>query len=68
LGHGKLDPFVNAGYTRLQRGGGANGVNFGGGVNYWFKRHLGVRIEIRDHVMTDIGSVHFWGVRFGVAF
>jgi len=61
----KLDPFVTGGYTLLFRGGTANAGNFGGGVNYWFSRHFGIRAEFRDHVYS---SDHYWGFRFGVTF
>jgi len=44
----RFDPFVNAG---LLGGAFAEGivpaVAFGGGVNYWFKRRLGLRAEVR---------------------
>lgn len=61
----KLDPFVTGGYTLLSRDGTANLGNFGGGVNYWFSRHVGARVEFRDHIYT---TDHYWGFRFGVAF
>jgi hypothetical protein len=48
----KFDPFLTGGYTLafdpLVVFGGrssANGLNVGGGLNYWFLRHLGVRAE-----------------------
>lgn len=61
----KVDPFVTGGYTLFFRSGTANLGNFGGGLNYWFSRHAGARVEFRDHVYT---SDHYWGFRFGVAF
>ncbi|MBS1791233.1 MAG: hypothetical protein JST85_26210 [Acidobacteria bacterium] len=64
----KLVPFVTGGYTGFFRGGYANGVNFGGGVNYWFKPRLGLRIEFRDNVFLQEGSAHFLNVRVGLAF
>ncbi len=65
----RADPFVTAGYTLMFRNGRANLFNFGGGANYWFARHIGVRAELRDHVyFNSYGNVHFWGARFGVAF
>ena len=64
----KVDPFVTGGYTLLFRSGHANLFNFGGGMNYWFKRHLGLRIEFRDQVHTDGSAVHYWGIRAGLAF
>ncbi len=65
---GKWDPFLTAGYSRLQRTGGVNAFNYGGGVNYWFKRHLGLRMEFRDHVASEGSNTHFWTFRFGLGF
>ncbi len=63
-----LDPFVTGGYTLLFRNGHANLFNFGGGVNYWFRSNLGLRLEFRDHVDSrSFGDVHWWGFRVGLA-
>ena len=43
-------PFVTAGYSLAFRNGSANLMNFGGGVDYWFSEHAGLRLEARDHV------------------
>ncbi len=64
----KFDPFLTTGYTLMFRNGTANLANFGGGTNYWFSRHVGARVEFRDHVYPSSPPVHFWGFRFGVAF
>ena len=65
----KTDPFVTAGYTLIFRSGHANLFNFGGGVNYWFHSRLAARVEMRDQVHTSNGpSLHYWGVRMGLAF
>jgi hypothetical protein len=65
----KLDPFVTGGYTLAFRSGTLNMGNYGAGLNYWLGDHLGVRAEFRDHVHVNRGAnLHFWGVRFGVAF
>lgn len=64
----KFDPFVTGGYTLIFRSGHANLFNLGGGLNYWFRTRLGGRLEFRDQVHTDGSSVHYWGVRFGLAF
>ena len=67
--HVKADPYVTAGYTLLFRSGSANLFNFGGGINYWFVPRLGLKVELRDHVYRPGGSsVHYWGVRLGLAF
>ncbi|MBS1789357.1 MAG: hypothetical protein JST85_16650 [Acidobacteria bacterium] len=65
---GKVVPFVNGGYTMFFRNSVANGGHFGGGVNYWFKERVGLRFEIRDHIVAEIPSTHFIGFRFGLAF
>jgi hypothetical protein len=67
--HGKdhgLDPFVTGGYTLMFRSGVANLFNFGGGINYRFRRHLGIRLEFRDHVRMDPVTIHHWGFRVGL--
>lgn len=46
----KLDPFATAGYTVLFSDGAINAFNFGGGVNWWFVRHAGLKLEFRDHI------------------
>lgn len=64
---GKVVPFVNGGYTLFFRSGVDNGINFGGGVNYWFKERVGLRFEVRDHVPVPT-NVHFVGFRVGLTF
>ncbi len=49
-------------------GGTLNLFNLGGGVNYWFPPKLALRLELRDHIDPLDGPVHYWGVRFGLAF
>ncbi len=44
---GKTNPFVLGGYTLAFRGGVANLVHFGGGVNRWLSQHWGLRVEVR---------------------
>lgn len=43
----KTNPFVLGGYTLAFRGGVANLVHFGGGVNHWLSQHWGLRVEVR---------------------
>jgi hypothetical protein len=64
----KFVPFVTGGYTLFFASDVANGMNFGGGFNYWFKERVGVRIEVRDHILFPAGDAHLIGVRFGVSF
>jgi hypothetical protein len=62
-----LDPFVTGGYTLAFRAGHVNLFNVGAGMNFWFLRHLGFRLEGRDHIRPD-GPLHYSGIRFGLAF
>jgi hypothetical protein len=66
--HNRVEPFVTGGYTLFFRWGAANGFNFGGGVNYWLKDHIGLRFEVRDTVWTSGGLIHYLGFRIGVTF
>lgn len=67
-GDGRLVPFITGGYSVLFRSAAAHGFNFGGGVNYWSKERLGVRLEFRDHVAKFDRPVHFLGFRVGITF
>jgi hypothetical protein len=68
----KLVPFGTAGVSALPvcgDGCGANAaVNFGGGINYWFRPHRGLRLEGRDYVFVDSSGGHKWEMRIGFAF
>ncbi len=65
----KFDPFVTGGYSVFFRSGHMNLGNFGGGANYWFAKHFGLRVEGRDHVYDTVGhSLHYWGLRVGIGF
>ena len=64
----KFAPFVTSGYSMLIRGSAINSINIGGGANWWFKDRIGLRLELRDHVPLRFESVHFFGVRIGLAF
>lgn len=66
--HSKLVPFVTGGYSAAFRSGAiSSGGNFGGGVQYWMKDHLGLRLEFRDHVFSS-DSPHFYQFRVGLSF
>jgi hypothetical protein len=65
---GRFRPFVTAGYTAAIHDATMNAVNFGGGVNYWFARHLGIRVEFRDHFSPESARLHLWQGRLGFAF
>lgn len=74
----KIDPFVQVGYTGTFAGdtpiAGGNGIlfNFGGGMNYWFFKKVGLRLEFRDYVhhisFFPAGGItdQYWGVRIGL--
>ena len=65
---GKLAPFVTGGASAAFNGGGSAGSgNFGGGIQYWPKDHVGVRFEVRDHIFSS-DSPHFYAIRVGVTF
>ena len=63
-----VDPYVTSGYTLMFRYGSANIFNVGGGVNIWPREHLGLKVEIRDHIDARYDTIHYWGIRFGLAF
>jgi hypothetical protein len=64
----KFAPFVTSGYSILFRSSAVNSVNIGGGANWWFKERIGLRLELRDHIPLRFESIHFFGVRIGLAF
>jgi hypothetical protein len=66
----RLRPFVTGGYTLgFASDGHQNLFNVGGGVDYWLKPKVGLRIEFRDHIWHEENdTLHFWGVRAGVTF
>ena len=64
----KLDPFVTAGYTEGLSIFGSAGhfLNTGAGLNYWFRRRAGVRMEFR--ALVKAGPVSINSFRAGIAF
>jgi hypothetical protein len=64
----KFVPFATGGYSFLFRSGTAHGFNAGGGVNYWFRERIGLRVEFRDNVFYSGRPIHFLGVRVGLSF
>ncbi len=66
----RVDPFVIGGYSRaFSIFSGANGANFGFGLNFWFAHHFGVRGEFRDMVFPGNSSTNNnWVIRGGIAF
>jgi hypothetical protein len=41
-------------------------VHFGGRVNYWFRKRMGLRLEFRDHM--DMHNDHYLSGRIGFSF
>jgi len=62
----KVTPFVTAGYSLGFRDGTINMANFGGGVDYWVRDRMGLRLEVRDHVWTGDPTAHFLMFRVGL--
>jgi len=66
----KVVPFISGGYSLLFGSGGANGLNFGGGVNWWMRDRLALRLEARDHILS-VGvrpTPQAWEFRIGFSF
>jgi hypothetical protein len=65
----KLIPYVTAGYSLLFRTGTANGFNYGGGIDYWFAKKVGIKVEFRDHILTQFyDNPHIYQFRAGFSF
>ena len=62
----RVVPFISGGYSLLFRSGSLNAVNFGGGVNYWFAKRAGLRLEVRDHVSPEYFGDHLIQGRVGI--
>jgi hypothetical protein len=64
-----FDPFLTAGYSMVFRDFTSNGVSFGGGMNYWFRENVGLRLEGRDTYAKLQGiPTHLWEIRIGFTF
>jgi len=66
----KFDPFVDGGVSLLAGRGAGIAFHYGGGVNYWLRRRIGLRFEFRDHIWSpEAGeTVHLVGFRVGLVF
>ena len=69
----KLDPFATVGFTTLgDLNYDARGVTVGGGVTYWPRNRVGLRLDgfsflpRRDDIRFE--NWNYWGLRAGVAF
>lgn len=63
----KLVPFVTGGYSGAFRNGWFNLANFGGGVDYWFRERMGLKVEFRDHYWAQ-ENAHALSFRVGLTF
>jgi hypothetical protein len=64
-----FDPFITGGYSMVFRDFTANGASFGGGMNYWFRENVGLRLEGRDTYAKLQGiPTHLWEFRIGFTF
>jgi hypothetical protein len=66
----KIDPFADGGLSLLFGSGGALAFHYGGGLNYWVWRRVGLRFEFRHHLWSpEAGeAIHLVGIRVGIAF
>jgi|SRR5579864_9001945 len=65
----RLVPFVTGGYSSFfSFGSHVNLANVGGGVNYWYSDHFGIKLEFRDHFATGTNSANYAEFRFGFDF
>ena len=66
---GSWVPFVTAGYSNFFTLTGSNDLaNIGGGVNYWYRDHFGLKFEFLDHFSTGTNSANYAEFRFGFNF
>jgi hypothetical protein len=66
---GSWKPFATAGYSNFFTITGHNNMaNLGGGLNYWYKDHLGIKLEVRDHFSAGTNSANYLEFRFGFNF
>jgi hypothetical protein len=66
----RFDPFVDGGLSLLLARGGGVAFHYGGGMNYWLGRRIGLRFEFRHHLWSpEAGeAVHLVGFRVGIVF
>jgi len=62
-------PFVTGGYSNVFELFQSDSLaNIGGGINYWYKDHMGFKLEVRDHFSTGTRSANYLEFRFGFNF
>ena len=65
----KTVPFLTAGYSlAFDSSGVVHALNFGGGVNYWFRERRALLLEVRDYVCPAYPVVHLLTGRIGISF
>jgi hypothetical protein len=65
----RLDPFVDGGLSLLFARGGGIAIHYGGGMNYWLRRRIGLRFEFRHQIWSpESEAVHLVGFRAGMVF
>jgi hypothetical protein len=66
-GKGHFEPFVSAGYGALTNFGDSVSLfNYGGGGQYWFNKHIGIRGEVLNFQHQQYRELT--SIRFGIAF
>ncbi|MBI3934439.1 MAG: hypothetical protein HY316_07075 [Acidobacteria bacterium] len=64
-----VDSYLTAGYSALVALGlAASFFHIGGGVNWWFAPHFGLKMEFRDQARGSSGTTNIATFRFGLAF
>jgi hypothetical protein len=66
----RFDPFVDGGLSLLFARGGGVAFHYGGGMNHWLRRRIGLRFEFRHHLWSpEEGEiVHLVSLRVGIVF
>jgi hypothetical protein len=67
-GGSKVVPFVSGGYSLAFRSDVLNMVYFGGGVNYWMKKRLALKFEVRDQLSPSEPRDNLLQFRVGLLF
>ena len=67
--NGRVKPYVRGGATLLaNRHGGVALWTVGGGINYWFKERMALKVEIRDSFASEDPRYGLLDVIIGLCF
>ena len=67
--NGRVKPYVRGGVTLLaNRHGGLALWTVGGGINYWFKERMALKIEVRDSFASEAPRYGLLDVMIGLCF